>query len=180
MQILLWRRQQEFRSSSGRWKPHIEIITFKKKIGIFSGIDVGLIGTKLWCVYNQQKLLPSLVFLQSDIVLCFQMFYLVKIFSYFGDPQNWQQYIRRAALTTYSNPVSAPGGYPPHPRELEPELQRGVRHLRPRRPQGQPRQVPAHRQHRPTHGQVSAATRSISSERVSWQRNFSSVSTTLY
>ena len=33
MQILLWRRQQEFRSSSGRWKPHIEIITFKRKIG---------------------------------------------------------------------------------------------------------------------------------------------------
>ena len=32
MQILLWRRQQEFRSSSGRWKPHIEIITFKRKI----------------------------------------------------------------------------------------------------------------------------------------------------
>ena len=39
---------------------------------------IGLIGTKLWCVYNQQKLLPSVVFLQSDIVLCFQMFYLVK------------------------------------------------------------------------------------------------------
>ena len=33
MQILLWRRQQEFRSSSGRWKPHIQIITFKRKIG---------------------------------------------------------------------------------------------------------------------------------------------------
>ena len=73
-----------------------------------------------------------------------------------------------------------PGWHPPNPRELEPELQRGVRHLRPRRPQGQPRQVPAHRQHRPAHGQVGAATRSISSERVSWQRNFSSVSTTLY
>ena len=51
--------------------------------------------------------------------------------------------------------MSAAGGYPPHPRELEPQLQRGVRHLRPRRPQGQPRQVPAHRQHRPSHGQVS-------------------------
>ena len=78
------------------------------------------------------------------------------------------------------NCMSAAGWYPPNPRELEPELQRGVRHLRPRRPQGQPRQVPAHRQHRPSHGQVGAATRSISSERVSWQRNFSSVSTTLY
>ena len=110
MQILLWRRQQEFRSSSGRWKPHIEIITFKRKIGFFSGIDVGLIGTKLWCVYIQQKLLPSLVFLQSDIVLCFQMFYLVKYFSYFGDPQNWQQYFRKAALTTVCLPrlVSTP------------------------------------------------------------------------
>ena len=66
-------------------------------------------------------------------------------------------------------PVCAPGWYPPYPRELEPQLQRRVRHLRPRRPQGQPRQVPAHSQHRPPHGQVSAALRSISSERVSWQ-----------
>ena len=78
------------------------------------------------------------------------------------------------------NCMCAPGGYPPHPRELEPELQRGVHHLRPRRPQGQPRQVPAHRQHRPSHCQVSAATRSISSERVSSSLKFSSVSTTLY
>ena len=57
--------------------------------------------------------------------------------------------------------MSAPGGYPPHPRELEPQLQRGVRHLRPRRPQGQPRQVPAHCQHRPPYGQVSAQPVSI-------------------
>ena len=55
-------------------------------------------------------------------------------------------------------PVCAPGWYPSHPRELEPQLQRRVRHLRPGRPQGQPRQVPAHRQHRPPHGQVSACT----------------------
>ena len=71
--------------------------------------------------------------------------------------------------TVTSNPRVCPGWYPPYPRELEPQLQRRVRHLRPGRPQGQPRQVSAHSQHRPPHGQVSVALRSTSSERVSWQ-----------
>ena len=98
------------------------------------------------------------------------MFYLVKNIFYTleilkTDSNTFGKLLPQRTVT----PVCAPGGYPPYPRELEPQLQRGVRHLRPRRPQGQPRQVPAHRQHRPPHGQVSVALRSTSSERVSWQ-----------